>query len=85
MNTLAYCQPKAAIRIAIFAMIVAGVVPSRVDADTIGWGIPVAGNGSSVAVGLPVVDNVIQYFIPLESNTSGTYGVTDTNGIAREA
>ena len=82
MNTLACSRVTTAIRIAILAITVAAVVPTRAHADTIGWGIPVAGNGSSVQVGLPVVSNQIQYFIPLEAATSGTYGVTDTNGAA---
>jgi hypothetical protein len=54
-------------------------------ADTIGWGIPVsAGNATGTPVGFPVgSDHVIQYYIPLEGDGSGTYGVTVTpDGIA---
>src|SRR5688500_2895707 len=71
-----------------FAMLVSASVPAFADAIT---GIPVATLSSMSQVGLPLVNHDptpdginnatagwVKYFIPLESGTSGTYGV---NGV----
>ena len=78
---------------ALLASACVALAPLAASADTIGWGVPVAAAGSTTQVGLPLVshdatpDGIsnptpdwIKYYIPLSSSTSGTYGVTDTNG-----
>ena len=69
-------------------------MPSSVRAASI-TGIPVASLTSTSPVGLPIVSHDatpdgtsnatagwVQYFIPLETSTSGTYGV---NGVGMKA